>query len=69
MYATEANHVRPGVLGNSFPWWGRIGSAFIPKLPAKKLLEETVIKKKRVKRNLKDPLDSLQIQEIGFHEF
>ena len=26
-------------------------------------------KKKRVKRNLKDPLDSLQIQEIGFHEF
>ena len=49
MYATEANHVRPRLLGNYFPWWGRICSAFILKSSAKKPLEEIVIKKVKTK--------------------
>ena len=68
MYATEANHVRPRLLGNSFPWWGRIGSAFILKSSAKKPLEEIVIKK--VKTQFQgSSRQSANSGKFGFIEF
>ena len=68
MYATEANHVRPRLLGNSFPWWGRIDSAFILKSSAKKPLEEIVIKKVKTKSQ-GSSRQSANSGKSGFLEF
>ena len=68
MHATEANHVRPRLLGNSFPWWGWIGFAFILKSPAKKPLEEIVIKKVKT-QSQGSSRQTANFGNFGFLEF
>ena len=68
MYATKVICVRPRLLGNSFPWWGRIGSAFILKSSAKKPLEEIVIKKVKT-QSQGSSRQSANSRKFGFIEF
>ena len=68
MYATKVVCVRPRLLGNSFLWWGRIGSTFILKSSAKKPSKEIVIKKVKT-QSQGSSRQSANSGKFGFLEF